>query len=88
VLQDDQLQFGDVIPVNPVFGCLTNKVLLVSTSGRIALDRVTLSTDKVVQLGEIDHKGIVVVLEERLGIEAGSKDRFEVPLRLFLFLSG
>jgi hypothetical protein len=83
VLQDDQLQLGDVIRVNPVFGCLTNKVLLASTSGRIAF-----GTDKVIQLGEIDNEGIVVVLEERLGIETGSKDRLKVPLRLFLFLGG
>jgi hypothetical protein len=88
VLQDDQLQLGDVIRVNPVFGCLTNKVLLASTSGRIAFDWVTFGTDKVIQLGEIDNEGIVVVLEERLGIETGSKDRLKVPLRLFLFLGG
>jgi hypothetical protein len=39
-LQNEKLQLGDIIWMNPVFGRLTNKVALTATSRAVALDRI------------------------------------------------
>ncbi|KAH3674360.1 hypothetical protein WICPIJ_009577 [Wickerhamomyces pijperi] len=78
VLQDDQLQLGDVVWVDPVLGGLTNKVLLPPTSGRITLDWVTPGSDQVVVAGELHHDGVVVVFEERLGVQSDLEHRLQV----------
>lgn len=70
--------------MDPVFSGLADKVLLRTSSRRISLDGVTLGADQIVELGELDHECIVVVLEEGLGFESGGKNRLEMPPRLFL----
>lgn len=70
--------------MDPVFCGLSNKILLGATSSSIAFDGVALSPDQVVNLGKLDDESIVVIFEKRLGVEACSKNRFEVPMGLFL----
>ena len=50
VLEDDELELGDVVGVDPVFCCLTDEVLLASSGGRITLGGVAASADLVVEL--------------------------------------
>lgn len=70
--------------MNPVFRSLANKVLL-GTSGRsIPLDRVALGPDQIVQLGQLHHERIVVIFEERFGIETRRKNGPKLPSGLFL----
>ena len=84
MLENDQLQLGNVVTMHPVLGRLSHKVLLGPTGGRVTLDWVTLGSDNIVKLGELDHKGVVIILEERLGIEASGKGGPEIPLCLLL----
>lgn len=70
--------------MNPVFRGLTDKVLLGAPRSGISLDRVALGPDQIIEFGKLDHKSIVVVLEKWFGVEARSKDGFEVPAGLFL----
>lgn len=49
-LQNDELQFCDIIPVNPVFRGLADKVLLRTAGGRVTLDGIALVADQIVQL--------------------------------------
>ena len=65
MLQDDELELGDVVRVHPVLGRLTDEVLLLTTSTRITSGRVSARSHLIVELGEVDHSNIVVVLEER-----------------------
>lgn len=83
-LEDNQFQFGDVVGMDPVLGGLTDEVLLGASRRSIALDRVSFGADEIIKFGELYHKGIVVVLEERFCIEARSEDRFKMPTGLFL----
>jgi hypothetical protein len=50
MLEDNELQLDDIVRMNPVFRCLANEVLLLSTGGRVTLDRVAARTDDVVEL--------------------------------------
>jgi hypothetical protein len=75
-LQDNKLELGNIVRMHPVFCCLTDEILLSSTSRRVSDDRVTTSTDEVVQLRQLDNEGIVVVFEKRLRSQASSKDGF------------
>lgn len=70
--------------MHPVLGGLADKVLLFSAGGTVALHGVSLGPHQVIQLGQLHHKRIVVVLEERLGLQARCKDRLEMPSGLFL----
>lgn len=80
VLEDNELELGDVVGMNPVLGGLTHKVLLSTTSRGVTLDGVTTRADQVVELGELDNKSIVVVLEEGLGVKTDGEDGLEGPL--------
>lgn len=84
MLKDDEFQLDNVVGVDPIFGGLANEVLLLSTSGRVALDGVTAGTDDVVELRELDNVVVVVILEERLALEASGEDRLESPTGVFL----
>lgn len=84
-LQYDELQFGDVIWVNPILGGLTDKVLLTTPRGAIAFYWVSSSPNEIVELGELDNKSIVVVTEKRLRFQSGSEDGLEAPGFLFLY---
>ena len=83
-LEDDQLKLGDIVRVDPIFGRLTDEVLLSASSGRITLDWITLGTNKIVKLRQLDHQCIIVVVEKRLRIESRSKNWPQVPSSLFL----
>jgi hypothetical protein len=50
-LENDKLQFGDIIWMHPILGRLTNKVLLTTSCGTIAFDWVSPRPDLVVELG-------------------------------------
>jgi hypothetical protein len=45
---------------------------------------VATSSDDIIELRQLDDVGIIVVLEERLGLEPGSEDGLEHPLCAFL----
>jgi hypothetical protein len=49
-LKNNQLQFCDVVGMDPVFSCLAYKVLLGTACRGISFDWVSLGSDKVVQL--------------------------------------
>jgi hypothetical protein len=68
----------------PIFSGSTNEILLSSSCSTVSLNWHSSSTDKVVEFGELDNEGIVVVLEKRLGLESRSEDGLQVPARLFL----
>lgn len=70
--------------MHPILGGLTDKVLLFSTSGAVTLDRVSFGAHEVIQLGQLHYKGIVVVLEEGLRLQACGENRSEIPASLFL----
>ena len=70
--------------MNPVFGSLANKVLLGSSRGRVTADRVSFRADKIVEFRQFNHKGVIIVFEEGLGIETSGEDRFQMPTGLFL----
>jgi len=53
--------------MHPVFGSLSDEVLLLATGRRVALHWIAPSSDKIVLLGELDDEGIIVILEEWLG---------------------
>ena len=84
MLENDELQLGDIIAVHPVLRRLSYKVLLGATSSRVALNWVTLGADQIVKLGEFDDEGIVIILEKGLRFESSSKHRLQIPLGLFL----
>ena len=83
-LENDKLQFGDVVRMNPVLGGLTHEVGLVSTSSTVTFGRVTSCSHEIIQFRELDDEGVVVVPEEWLCIQACSKNRLESPFSLFL----
>ena len=84
MLEDDELELGDVVWVDPVFCGLADKVLLFASSCRVALDGISTGAHRVIKLGELDNEGVVVVLEEGLPSQAGGEDGLEHPARGFL----
>ena len=84
MLQYDELQLCNVIRVHPVFRCLPDEVLLAPSSCTVTFDRVSPRSHQVVKLRELDNERIVVVFEERLGLQSCSEDWLEMPLCLFL----
>lgn len=84
-LQYNELQFRDVIRVNPILCGLTDKVLLTASCGAVAFYWVSSSPHKIVELGELDDKGIIVVAEKRLRFQSGSENGLEGPRFLFLY---
>jgi hypothetical protein len=65
MLQDDELELGDVVRVHPVLGRLADEVLLLAASAGVTNGWVSARPHLIVELGEVDHSNIVVVLEER-----------------------
>ncbi|KAL1835323.1 hypothetical protein VTK73DRAFT_5773 [Phialemonium thermophilum] len=84
VLEDDQLELGHVVRVHPVLRRLADEAALAAAGGAVALDRVPSRPHEVVQLGELDHGRVVVLLVERLRLEPGFEDGFQLPSRHFL----
>lgn len=70
--------------MDPVFGGLADEILLGASRGRVALDGMAFGAHQIVELGQFEDEGVVVVLEEWLGIQAGGEDGFQMPSRLFL----
>lgn len=84
VLEDDELQLGDIVGVDPIFCCLSDKAGLGATGGAVTLDRVASGSDEVVELGQLDDGGVVVFLVEGLGLESCVESGSQVPTCLFL----
>jgi len=74
--------------MHPVLGRLANKILLATTSRRVALGRTSSRPDIVVDLGELDDESVVVVLEKGLCVQPCSKKRLKllVGMRLVVLL--
>lgn len=85
-LQYDEFQFRYVIRVNPILCGLTDKILLTTSRGAVACDWIASSPHEIVELGELDDKGIIIVAEKRLRFQSGSEDGLEAPQFLFLYL--
>ncbi len=68
----------------PVFCRISNKVALTSTSSAVALNRIAPRPNNIIQPRELHNIGIVVVLEEWLGLQSCSKNWLELPPGLFL----
>ena len=61
--------------MHPILGSLTEKVLLATTGGGVAFNRLPLSADEVIELGQLDDECFVVILEEGFCIETGGEYR-------------
>lgn len=85
-LEYNEFQFRDVIRVNPILCGLTDKVLLPASGGAVALNWVSSSPHEIVELRELDYKGIIIVAKKRLCFQSGSEDRLEAPRFLFLYV--
>lgn len=55
--------------MNPILGRLSNESALVASGRGVALDGMTASSDKIIELGKFDDDSIVVVLVERSFLE-------------------
>ena len=66
MLKNDEFQLSNVVWMNPVFCCVTNKVGLAPTSSAVSFDWVTSCPYNIVKLREFDNVGIVVVGEKGL----------------------
>ena len=73
MLEDNELQLCDIVGVNPVFGSLSDKACLASTSSTITLDWVSSGSDKVVELRQLDDRCIVIFLKNGLALSRVSK---------------
>jgi hypothetical protein len=83
-LQDEELQFRDVIRMHPIFGCLSNEIALASTSRTVALDWITPRSHDIKQSREFDNIRIIVILEEGAFLESSCERRLENPSGFFL----
>ena len=70
--------------MDPVFRGLPDEILLGAASSGISFDGVALGPDQIVQLGQLHHERIVVIFEERFGIETRRKNGPKLPSGLFL----
>lgn len=84
MLEDDELEFCDVVRMHPIFGGLPHEVLLFPSGRGVSFDRVSSRADSVIKAGKLDNKGIVVVLEEGFPLETSGKYGFEYPTCGFL----
>lgn len=66
-LEDDQLHLCDIVWMYPIFGRIPNEILLTSSCCTVALSRYPPCTNKIVDSGELDDKGVVIILEEWFG---------------------
>ena len=83
-LENDELEFCDVIWMNPVFRGIPNEATLASSGRAVPLYRVSSSSDHIVQLRKLNNICIVVILEKRLGFQSGFENRLQHPACLFL----
>lgn len=72
--------------MHPILGRLSHEVLLSTTCCTITLDRVSPRPHNIVQPGQLDNKGVIVVLKEGFRLQPGSEDGLEDPLSLFIML--
>lgn len=84
MLENNELQFNNVVWVHPVLCSLANKVLLLSSCGRVALDWISSCANDIVEFGQFDNVRVVVILEEGLALETCGEDGFEDPTSVFL----
>ena len=70
--------------MNPILRGLPHKILLTTASRAITFDRVPSGSHKIVEPRQVDDKGVIIVLEERFRFQPCSKDRPQMPRRLFL----
>ena len=61
MLQNYELQLRNVVWVNPVFCCVTDKAGLTSTSRAVSFDWVPSRPYNIVEPREFDNVGIVVI---------------------------
>jgi len=76
-LQDEKLHFSDIVWVHPIFGRLSNEAALASTRSTVTLMWISSRPDNIIQPRQLNNIRIVVILEERLGLQSRCKDRLE-----------
>ena len=86
VLEDDELQLGDVVRVDPVLGGLSDEVLLLPAGSGVTLDGSAAGADDVVELGDLHDEAVVVLLEEGLRIQADSEHGLQDEVRVLVVL--
>lgn len=70
--------------MHPVLGGLPDEILLTTAGGAVAAGGIAPRPDEVVQLGELDDEGVIVLLEEGLCPQPRRKDGLQMPGGLFL----
>ena len=70
--------------MHPVLGRLSNKVLLLLARSGIASHGISPCPDKIIEPGEPDDKGVVVIFEKGLGSQASGEDGLQLPFGEFL----
>src|SRR6266545_4267354 len=60
--EDSQFQRDQIIRMHPIFGRLTDESTLITACASITLYRVTSSTNEVIELRELNNKGIPIIL--------------------------
>lgn len=53
-------------PAHPVFGCTPYESILISSSRRVSLDRVSSRSHQVEKFGELDNQVVVIHAVERV----------------------
>lgn len=85
VLEDVELELGDVVGVNPVLCGVADKGLLAATGGGVTTVGLAPGPDLVVEAGQLDDQGIVVLLVKWLGVESDHENGPEDPMGEFLY---
>ena len=83
-LEDNKLQLGYVIWMDPVLGRLSDEVLLTTPCGTVSCCGMPSGAYEIVKPGKLDNECVIVILEERFCFQSGCKYRFQMPLGLFL----
>jgi hypothetical protein len=72
--------------MDPILRGLPDESALIAPCGGVSLDRMTASSDEVVELGEFDDDPIIVVLVERAFLEVFlNESRLQGSFRSFLY---
>jgi hypothetical protein len=61
MLKNNELQFRNVVRMNPVFRRVTDKACLASTGSAVSLDRASSRPYDIIEFRKFDNVGIVVV---------------------------
>ena len=64
MFKDDKFEHGNIIRMHLVFSRLSNEVLLLAASYRVAFNRIASYPNLIIQLRQVDNDQIVVVFKK------------------------